>query len=81
MRRAVFLAGVIGLLVAGTVSAGSYFPPPGDCCPQWSPHGTQIVFETIRGPAAPAPTVGAIAPSGGSEHFFPGIPVGTRSPD
>jgi hypothetical protein len=80
MRRAVFLTVFVGLLVAGTVSAGSYTPPPGDCCPQWSPHGTQIVFETIRGPAAPAPTVGAVAP-GGAEHFFPGIPVGTRSPD
>jgi Tol biopolymer transport system component len=81
MRKAVFLAGVVGLLVAGAVSAGSYVPPPGDCCPQWSPHGTQIVFETIRGPAAPAPTVGAVAASGGSERFVPGIPVGTRSPD
>jgi Tol biopolymer transport system component len=80
MRRAV-LAGVVGLLVAGTASAGSYMPPPGDCCPQWSPHGTQIVFETIRGPAAPAPTVGGVAPNGGTEHLFPGIPVGTRSPD
>jgi Tol biopolymer transport system component len=81
MRRAVFLAGFVVLLVAGSVSAGSYTPPPGDCCPQWSPHGTQIVFETIRGPAAPAPTVGAVAPTSGTEHFFPGIPVGTRSPD
>ncbi len=49
MRRAALLAlGALGA-PAGTVSAGSYFPPPGDCCPQWSPHGTQIVFETTRG--------------------------------
>jgi Tol biopolymer transport system component len=81
MKRAAVLAAVALGVLAGTVSAGSYTPPPGDCCPQWSPHGTQIVFETIRGPAAPAPTVGAVAPSGGSEHFFPGIAVGTRSPD
>jgi hypothetical protein len=81
MKRAALLAAVALGALAGTVSAGSYTPPPGDCCPQWSPHGTQIVFETIRGPAAPAPTVGVVAPSVAQEHFVPGIPVGTRSPD
>jgi Tol biopolymer transport system component len=80
MRPALFVALIAVGAFAATVSAGSYFPPPGDCCPQWSPHGTQLVFETIRGPAAPAPTVGVVSP-GSAEQFVPGIPVGTRSPD
>lgn len=81
MRRTLLLAPLAVLLLAGPSGAGSYSPPPGDCCPQWSPHGTQIVFQTVRGPAAPAPTVGYVAAAGGPEHFAPGIPVGTRSPD
>jgi Tol biopolymer transport system component len=81
MRRAVLLAPFVVLFLAGAGEAGSYFPPPGDCCPQWSPHGTQLVFETTRAGSQPAPTVGFVAPTGGPEHFVPGIPVGTRSPD
>lgn len=70
-------APVLALALAGSVGAGSYVPPPGDCCPQWSPHGTQIVFATTRGNAA----VGSVASTGGPEQFVPGIPAGTRSPD
>jgi hypothetical protein len=81
MRSAVLLAAFVVLLLAGSSGAGSYFPPPGDCCQQWSPHGTQIVFETIRAGAQPEPTVGVVAAIGGPEHFVPGIPVGQRSPD
>lgn len=74
------------LLVAGTlagglvqsVDAGNYIPPPGDCCLQWSPRGTLIVFsgnrESVFG-------VGVVAPGNGPERFVPGIPVGLRSPD
>lgn len=69
---------VLALLLAGSVGAGSYVPPPGDCCPQWSPHGTQIVFSTSRSNAA---GVGEVAATGGAEQFIPGIPGGTRSPD
>src|SRR5437588_12663409 len=66
----------------GSVSAGSYIPPPGDCCPQWSPNGTQIVFTTNRTTGiARTPTVGEVSSSGGPEHYFPASPVGLRSPD
>lgn len=67
------------LVVAGLASAGSYTPPPGDCCPQWSPNGTQIVFTTGR--PANKTIVGAVGASGGAEQLVPGIPVGARSPD
>ena len=53
-------------------------PPPGDCCPQWSPRGTQIVFAGNRGQGA---AVGAVAAAGGPERLVPGIPIGLRSPD
>ena len=69
------------LLVAGAGEAGNYTQPPGDCCPQWSPHGTQIVFTTSARPARRRATVGAVGSTGGPEQFVPGIPVGARSPD
>lgn len=47
-RCAGLLAPVVVAVVAGTGSAGNYIPPPGDCCPQWSPNGTQIVFAGNR---------------------------------
>jgi Ca2+-binding RTX toxin-like protein len=78
MRRAVVLAAFVVLLLAGSSEAGSYFPPPGDCCPQWSPHGTQLVFTDNRGQGN---VVGVVSLSGGPEHFVPGIPIGVRSPD
>lgn len=81
MRRAVLLGALLVLGLAGSSEAGSYFPPPGDCCQQWSPQGTQLVFETIRAGSQPEPTVGYVAATGGPEHFVPGIPVGVRSPD
>jgi Tol biopolymer transport system component len=66
----------------GSVSAGSYVPPPGDCCPQWSPNGTQLVFTTNRTTGIErTPTVGAVSSGGGPEQLVPGIPVGARSPD
>ncbi len=76
----VLLFGVAALPGAG--GAGDYTPPPGDCCPQWSPHGTQIVFTTNRANGIErTPTVGVVPSTGGAEQFIPGIPVGTRSPD
>ena len=70
------------LVLAGVSAAGSYIPPPGDCCPQWSPHGTQVVFTTERATGIQrTPTVGFVARIGGPEHFVLGIPVGARSPD
>lgn len=83
MRRIALFAPFAALLVlAGVSAAGSYIPPAGDCCPQWSPHGTQIVFTTERATGIQrTPTVGFVAPTGGAEHFVLGIPVGARSPD
>ena len=83
MRRIALAAPLIALLVlAGVSAAGSYIPPPGDCCPQWSPHGTQVVFTTQRATGIQrTPTVGFVARMGGPEHFVLGIPVGARSPD
>jgi Tol biopolymer transport system component len=77
--RLVLAVPLAALVVVGLASAGSYTPPPGDCCPQWSPQGTQIVFTTGR-PAGKT-VVGAISSAGGPEALFPGIPVGARSPD
>ncbi len=64
--------------LVGVAGAGNYTPPPGDCCPQWSPHGTQIVFSGNRGTGV---AMGVVAATGAAEHFVPGIPVGIRSPD
>ena len=77
-KLALLAAPLLGLLLAGSVEAGMYVPPPGDCCPQWSPQGTQIVFAGNRGQGT---QVGAVAVGGGPERFVPGIPVGVRSPD
>src|SRR5262245_23864747 len=77
-RCAGLLALVAVAILAGSVSAGNYIPPPGDCCPQWSPHSTQIVFAGSRGHGL---AVGAVAPGNGPERFVPGIPIGRRSPD
>jgi RTX calcium-binding nonapeptide repeat (4 copies)/WD40-like Beta Propeller Repeat len=78
MRR----AALVGLLALGALTraagAGNYTPPPGDCCVQWSPHGTQIVFAGNRGQGL---AVGVVAPTGAGERFVRGIPVGIRSPD
>lgn len=68
----------LGLLLAGSVGAGNYSPPPGDCCLQWSPHGTEIVFAGNRGSGV---AVGVVSPSGGRDRLVPGISVGLRSPD
>jgi Tol biopolymer transport system component len=73
---AIPLAALVG---AGLASAGSYTPPPGDCCPQWSPKGTQIVFTTGRPKGKTV--VGAVSSAGGAEQLISGIPVGARSPD
>jgi Ca2+-binding RTX toxin-like protein len=83
MSRAVLLAVLVAVLVLpASGGAGDYVPPPGDCCPQWSPKGTQLVFTTDRTTGvARTPTVGEVSSSGGPEHYFPGIPVGLRSPD
>jgi len=83
VRRVALAAPLAALLAfAGVSGAGSYVPPPGDCCPQWSPSGTQIVFTTNRADGSNrTPTVGVVALAGGAEHFAPGIPVGLRSPD
>ena len=79
MKLVAALPALVALAVlAGSGSAGSYVPPPGDCCLQWSPHGTQIVFAGNRGNGL---AVGAVAIGAGPEHFVPGIPVGVRSPD
>jgi Tol biopolymer transport system component len=79
MRRlAVLVVPLFALAIAGSVGAGSYLPPPGDCCPQWSPHGTQIVFSANRGQGT---QVGVVDLGTKHEHFVPGIPVGVRSPD
>jgi Tol biopolymer transport system component len=69
---------VVALVLASLAFAGSYTPPPGDCCPQWSPKGTQIVFTTGRSGKT---VVGAVGVGGGGEQLIPGIPVGARSPD
>jgi Ca2+-binding RTX toxin-like protein len=79
MRQALLLAMLVTLLLAGSSPAGDYSPPPGDCCPQWSPGGTQIVFEGNRGHGS---SVGVVSSTGlGNETFVPGIPAGVRSPD
>ncbi len=75
MRRAALVGLVAMAVLAGSVEAGNYTPPPGDCCPQWSPHGTQIVFTTNRKGGT---IVGAVSSTGGPEQFVPGIPVGAR---
>jgi hypothetical protein len=50
VRRAVALLGFLALVPSA--SGGSYFPPPGDGRPHWSPDSTQIAFSTARGGAA-----------------------------
>ncbi len=77
MRRIVLLAAFVVLVLTGSGAAGNYSPPPGDCCPQWSPHGTQIVFAGNRGAGV---AVGVVGPTV-RERFVPDIPVGARSPD
>ncbi len=79
MGRLVLAVPLAALVVAGLASAGSYTPPPGDCCPQWSPKGTQIVFTTSR--PAGRTVVGAVSSAGGTDELVAGIPVGARSPD
>jgi len=69
---------ILAAALAGSVSAGDYSPPPGDCCPQWSPNGTQLVFSGNRGAG---PAVGVVGANGGPEAFVAGIPIGLRSPD
>jgi len=83
VRRIALFAPLAALLVlTGVSAAGSYIPPAGDCCPQWSPHSTQIVFTTERANGIQrTPTVGFVSSAGGAEHFVLGIPVGARSPD
>jgi Tol biopolymer transport system component len=76
--RLLLAVSLVVLVVAGIAGAGSYIPPPGDCCPQWSPKGTQIVFAGNRGTGT---QVGAVPPAGGPERLIAGIPVGIRSPD
>jgi len=74
------LAGAVGALaLAALASAGSYTQPPGDCCPQWSPKGTQIVFTTSRPDGKQE--IGAVGAAGGPEQLISGIPIGARSPD
>jgi hypothetical protein len=77
--KAAILATSAALLLAVPSSAGLYQPPPGDCCPQWSPHATQIVFATSR--AGNGTSVGVVSSTTGKEQLVPGIPYGTRSPD
>ena len=61
---------VLVLGLAGSSEAGSYFPPPGDCCQQWSPQGTQLVFETIRAaPSRSRPSGTSRPPAGPSTSF------------
>lgn len=82
MRSAGLLAAVAALVLTGSVVAGNYQPPPGDCCPQWSPKGTQIVYTTTRATGIrQTPTVSVVSASGGPEKPITGIPVGARSPD
>jgi Tol biopolymer transport system component len=78
---AVFATAVLLTTAASGSRRGSYVPPPGDCCPQWSPNGTQIVFTTGRADSTGSPSVGVVDTAGGPDRFVPGIPVGTRSPD
>jgi Tol biopolymer transport system component len=80
VRRAVLLGSLAVLLLAGSVGAGSYVPPPGDCCPQWSPNGTQIVFTTNRTNGG-GQAVGVVGSAGAAEKIIPDIPIGLRSPD
>ena len=47
LAAALLAIGVLGLIPAA-VPAGSYFPPPGDDSPVWSPDGGSIVFATTR---------------------------------
>ena len=81
MRKAALAALLVLVALPGSVGAGNYSPPPGDCCPEWSPKGTQILFTASGRTAGGGPTVGHVAPSGGPEQLVPGIPVGLRSPD
>ena len=76
--RVALLTLVAVAVMAASGTAGSYVPPPGDCCPQWSPHGTQIVFGRNR---ANETGVWVAAVPRGPERFVPGIPAGLRSPD
>jgi Tol biopolymer transport system component len=47
VAAALLAIGVLGLIPAA-VPAGSYFPPPVDDSPVWSPNGESIVFATTR---------------------------------
>jgi hypothetical protein len=47
VSAALLAIGVLGLIPAA-VPAGSYFPPPGDDTPVWSPDGRSIAFATNR---------------------------------
>src|SRR5262245_22404383 len=64
-------------VLAASGNAGNYTPPPGDCCPQWSPGGTQLVFGRNTAGEHGVWVVGLRGPA----RFVPDIPAGLRSPD
>jgi hypothetical protein len=57
-----------------TAGAGSYTPPPGDCCPAWSPDGRYVSFLTKRG----GDGLHDVKPDGTAEQTL--APDGTLSP-
>jgi hypothetical protein len=63
MKRA--LALFVLLALVPSAGAGSYFPPPGDYVPEWSPDGTTIAFFTTRGRP---PGYAAVGPDGAGER-------------
>ena len=59
----VLLAAAAASTLSGAAPAGSYFPPPGDALPTWSPDGFRVAFETTRGGRSLA-----VVPSGGGSE-------------
>ena len=58
-------------LLAGGAGAGSYFPPPGDGQPVWSPDGSAIVYVSQRTP----PGLHVIRPDGTPQGSLPDLPL------
>jgi Tol biopolymer transport system component len=72
---------VLGVLsLAGSGSAGVYFPPPGDQAPTWSPDASVLVFLSDRD----GQSLRVVNPDGSDEHRIPWLPATYRysfSPD
>jgi Tol biopolymer transport system component len=59
------------LCLAGSAGAGSYFPPPGDHAPVWSPDASVLVFLSERD----GPSLRVVDADGADEHRIPWLPA------